>query len=339
MSKPGIWWSGIPTDGIYNVFKGSLQERGYNPEGNDSAIVAFSAGDPFWADHPHDRDMIKKVAKDLRRKVMIFERHEYGWCNYTPELRRQNAWLGVPEYGRDTEVSGGKHAEKHRFFHDFVQTLVAQIPLGRKLIYLRREYFADFPYPSYVHPESFHVQCVPQPPSFEQWMARPFDVICVWGETHPHRKIIAEALREAAGRGLFRAEIRSPVYGGQPGRLPDGDAYRQFHEQGRIFIESDGHGLGGGRSWELITTLAMARKRSHMVVRNDWVGDHSCLEFGTPDDPRPEELIQTICEWLAKPEELYRLFRRGHGLAGALHNYGAQGSYLEMLMGKHGFFD
>lgn len=339
MTKPAIFWSGRTNDGIFASFRDAMTDRGY-PQGNEDAmIVAFSAGDPFWKAQNHDENLFRAILADMRRRVVIVERHEYGWANYeNPNLRAQNAWLGAHHYGRDTDVAGGKWGDLHEPIATFVRKLADQRVFGRKFVYLRREFFADYPYPEFVHPCSFKVDVKPDLPSFEEWIARPFDVVCVWGETHPHRKVIADAVRDAAARGLFKAEVRSPVYHGDQKRLPDHVAFRDFHRCGRIFIESDGHGLGGGRMWELSTTLAMFRKRSHMVLRHDFIDGQSCVDFGTPNDPCVDSMIAKLCDWIARPRDLYDLFRRAHGHAWAWHSGPAQAEYLEAVMHKHGFF-
>lgn len=333
MTKPAIHWTMRADDGIYACFRDSLKERGYPLGGIDAPIVAFSAGEPFWSNPGHDPVVLDRVLGNRAQTVLVVERHEFGWANYAdPARRAENAWLGVPNYGMTTDVAGGTQGHRHQVFGNFVRNLVSD---RRRLIYLRREYFADYPYPSFVHPCNFRVNAEPPIPTFEEWQARPHDVVCAWAVTNPFRETLGFALKKAVERGWFKGEIRSPATRGTPERVGEGDTYRKWHESGRIFIEADGHGLGGGRSWELITTLAMARKRSHMRIRDDWRHGWSCLEFGTPDDARADEMLDVLAEALRRPRDLYEIFRAGYEHA-RLHTWSGQADYLEGLLRRHG---
>lgn len=338
MGKPAIRWVEPPGEGIMWTLRNGMTEHGF-PQGDASSpIFVFSCGDPFWRDQPYDHIAMQYVLSDITKKVVIVDKHEYGWSNYADEaIRKECAWLGVPEYGKTCNVSGGTHGQKHRPMNDFVRRLVDQRSDGRQLLYFRREFFRDYPYPSFVYPINFSIPCIPPTVTYEEWQARKWDVICVWGETHDHRRIIADALRRGIANGWFTGEIRSPVYAGDSGRLGGGDEYRNFHQQGRLFLESDGHGLGGGRSWELITTLGMVRKRSWMLIRDDFHHGDTCLEFGEPDDPKCDEMLDTIRYWLAKPRELYDVYIRGHEHASRHHHNGSNADFLEYLMQQRGW--
>jgi len=334
MGKPTIYWTPQPQDGICNAFRMALKERGFSEGDVRSPIVAFSAGEPFWSDPGHDDAVLRHVLAHREQAVLIVERHEFGWSNYLDSARRaENAWLGVANYGMTTDVSGGTHGHRHLRFGNFVRNLVAD---QRRLIYLRREYFADYPYPTFVHPCNFAASPLHPLASFAEWQERPFDVMCAWAVTNPFRDELGQALHRAVEKGWFKGEIRSPATRGTEARVHEGDAYRRWHLNGRIFIEADGHGLGGGRSWELISTLAMARKRSHMRVRDDWRHGWSCLEFGTPDAARPDEMVDVIVNALRRPGDLYEIYRAGHENA-ARHTIAGQGEYLETLMQRHGW--
>lgn len=338
MDKPAIRWVEPPGEGIMWVLRNGMTEHGFPVGDSKAPIVCFSAGDPFWRDQPHDHVAMAQVLNDLTKKVIIVEKHEYGWSNYAyPHIRQECAWLGVENYGATCEVSSGTHGHRHLPMTEFVRSLVRQRAEGRDLIYFRREFFRDYPYPSFVYPINFSIPCIPPVVTYDEWKSRPLDVICVWGETHDHRRLIGESLRKAVANDWFKGEIRSPVYAGDEGRLPGGEGYRTFHAQGRLFLESDGHGLGGGRSWELINTLGMVRKRSWMLIRDDFHHGDTCLEFGTPDDPKCDEMIDTIRDWLARPRELYDVYRRGHEHAARHHHNGSNADFLEYLMAQRGW--
>jgi hypothetical protein len=334
--KPSIaWLGGDHADAIWQAVRSEFQPLGYQEAPPQSAdIVCFSAGDPFWADPGHSMETVKAVLDRPAQKVVIVERHEYGWSNYeNPELRAQNAWLGVESYGRDTDCSGGKHGDKHAALAFLCRT----IDPGR-LLYFRREFFRHFDYPAFVHPINFCIPPAPPPlKSFEDFQRRPLDLMCIWGETHDHRRIIANTLKGQVAGGWLKADIRSPVYAGDVGRLPGGEGYRRPHERARLFVTSDGHGLGGGREWELITTLAMIRKRSWMILPHDFVHAETCLEWGAANNPDSGGLVDTLVTWLADHRKLYGVYERGYVHALKFHTARARAEYVEEKMRERGW--
>lgn len=332
--KPSVHWvGGLHADVIWSNLRHQFGLKGY-PEAPAATadIVCFSAGDPFWADPGHPSEFVQTVLHGSAR-VMIVERHEYGWCNYASgELRVQNAWLGVADYGRDTDVSGGRHAAKH----ESLARLCREIEPSR-LLYFRREYFRGFPYPDFVHPINFHLGPVPKLATFEEFRKRPLDLMCVWGETHDHRRIVGETLKRGLAEGWLRGDVRSPVYAGMPGRLPGGEGYRQPHERARMFVTADGHGLGGGREWELVTTALMVRKRSWMVIPNEFEHGLTCLQWGGANDPDPEGLVELLRAWKDREADLYRVFEAGYHHAVRYHTAEARADYAEERMRDRGW--
>lgn len=323
---PLFWYSPIGTmdSCIYRRWMQFFTQVGHPSVPLAKAEIAMvSAGDPFWGPFTHNGEALAKMEERRDLKLVVIEKHEYGWSNYDKAHRDRNAWMVTGRYGEMNDIPG--QDDKRPMHQPLVDFLTRWTAAGRPLIYFRREYFRDFVYPVEVRPVNFVVE--PTMPLFskEQFLARPLDLICVWGETHPHRKIIADALREAACAGKFKAEIRSPVWNGDAGRI-SGPKYRQFHELGRIFVTSDGHGLGGGREWELITTAMMLRKQSHMVIRDDWEPGVAMVEFGSPEDPRPEEAVEQVRMLAEDPERAYAIYEAGwhtaqqHTIQGA-HRY------------------
>lgn len=305
-------------DGIWGYYRTKFGDLGFDHVGYDQAdILCFTAGEPFWTDNRY-RDYIIDYALNSTVKVMIVDKHEYGWMNYTEEQRRCNAWLGTGSYGVNTVVAGANHREHNSSLIRLCENIDHD-----RLIYFRREYFRDVNYPSFIHPTNFAITCIPHVVSYEEFSSRPFDIMCAWGETHVHRQIIGSALKMMVADKTISGDIRSPVYVGDPGRIPP-ESYRQTHASARLFMTADGNGCGGGREWDLITTSAMIRKRSWMVLPHEFVHGETCLEFGTPDDPRPDELKEILAEWKDRKRELYDIYLAGHEHASKYHTIDAR---------------
>ena len=310
--------SGQRSDAIFREIRGEMKHHGFTErDTNQADIVIISAGDPFWADPGHSDARVNEILAREGQKVVIIERHEYGWPNYaSAENRRHTAHLGVEEYGLGIEA-GGQCPHKEGW-HRPLSRLVREISKSR-LLYFRREFYEGYDYPEWIRPTNFPLGPSPAKFSHESFVARPLDLMCVWGETHPHRKIIADALRGAVAEGWLKADIRSPVYNGDAGRLPGGDGYRKPHERACIFVTSDGHGLGGGREWELLTTSVMLRKRSWMKFPHDFVHGETCLLFGDPLNPDPVGLLDLLRRMIQDRDRLYEIYSRAYDHATEFH--------------------
>lgn len=331
------WVHGSHPDGIFNSLFHGLQGLGFPGVGEDAEIVVLSAGAPYWQHPGHDRPYLERLLETDQR-VIVTEMHEYGWGTYnTPALVDQFAWMARPDYGQGIEIHGKRWEGEHGPLRDFLVTLVATQP--DRLIYLRREVFRGWPYPDgLVWPVNFTLQAAhDSPPNREQFLTRPFMIKCAWGETNPVRAQIARRLELLVKS--FSGEIRSPVYIGDTGRLPPGAGYVDWHKDAKLFVTADGHGLGGGREWELIPHLAMLRKQSLMVVHDDFVDQETCLQFGTPDDCHLDEMEAKL-RWVEEePEAIWAIHEKAYHHAHRHHTLEGQAEYVASIMAARGWFE
>ena len=183
---------------------------------------------------------------------------------------------------------------------------------GRSFPYFIREFLDCIDFPENYHPIDYplyHLSGTVPKPNREEYLARPLDLFCGWGGSHPWRLNITQALRDCH----TKCEIFVIGEEGRP-RMPQ-DQFFGRTGAAKCSVSYDGYGSGSFRMSEVLCRCLLLQGPLSMRCREPLIDGVHCVKYEVCNSG--EDFISTnVCDKLRGALEncelSFRIYRNGY---------------------------
>ncbi len=246
----------------------------------------------------HRSDYIYPTFPDYEVPTAFVDAAEYGYYCYLP--KRARAYANA--FATSSMVHDLKSPREQPRLKNFL--------VGRSFPYFLMGYSKYVKYPENYYPLSYplylHSACHDRP-NLENYLARPMPLFMAWGDNHPWRVGVTEALRAHPCKkeiilGRYDQWLEQPIYFGRLSGC-------------RVSVASDGYGPFSFRTTEVLARTCLLMGPEHVVSSAPLLDLVHCVRFDIKHDG--EEFVSTDAAEklqcvLEDPEWAFRLYEAGY---------------------------
>lgn len=292
------------------------QVEGFRPGERYDVVLMFNQCS-------HVTDYVYPEFPHTDQRIAFIDSAEYGYFKRLPSVARL-FWNAFAE-------GSVSHDTKNRQQQERLLSFLS----GRSFPYFIREFLSCISFPSAYHPIDYplyHLSIPSESPSLEEYKARPLDLFCGWGASHPWRLNITEALRGCH----TKCEIFVIGENGLP-RMPQAEFFSRTRAA-RCSVSFDGYGSGSFRMTEVLCRCLLLQGPLSMQCRKPLIGGVHCVNYNIEHDG--ERFVSTdVCaklrECLAQPEKSFEIYRNGYEHCLKYYTEGATAKYVLKIIATH----
>ncbi len=279
--------------------------------------------------------------RDKYDLVIVFQQVShtpaYEFPKHFPPDDQPIAFIDSSEHGYFSRLSDRCRNYSHSFapwamqqaqknYHE--QIRLKSFLEGKSFPYFLRELHKDIEYPAGYHPIDYplyHLSACDMRPNREEYLARQLELFCSWGESHPFRVHLTEAMRNAhvkaditvIDRGKKASEDRSRgVWLTESGEVCFLDQATYFNRMrsAKCSVSYDGYGSGSFRMTEILVRTCLLQGPLAIRTRARLVDGETCRSYTvnhTNEIYEGTNLPDVLRRTLECPEESFEIYERG----------------------------
>lgn len=253
----------------------------------------------------------------VHQPIAFIDNSEHGYFTRLPDRAKEFAFSFTHTVMRQSTKN---YAEQVRL-RDYLA--------GKSFPYFLREMSKHVDYPTTYHPIDYplyHLSGCDMRPDREEYLRRDLDLFSAWGESHPFRVHLGQAMRSANVKAEITVIDRGRKVSVDPDRglWLDANGEVCFIEQSAYFnrmraakcsVSYDGYGSGSFRMTEILVRTLLLQGPLSIVTRAPLVDGETCRAYTVDNQGEVyygTNLPQVICEALADAEGSYRIYERGY---------------------------
>jgi hypothetical protein len=225
---------------------------------------------------------------------------------------------------------------------------------GRSFPYFLREMSKYVTYPSAYHPIDYplyHLSQCDMRPDRDEYLRRDLDLFSAWGESHPFRVHLGQAMRETHVKSEITVIDRGKVVRKDPDTGMCYDAHGQvcFIEQAAYFnrtraakcsVSYDGYGSGSFRMTEILVRTLLLQGPLSIVTRAPLIDGETCRAYTVEHQGEvyySTNMPNVIHRAVECAEESYEIYERGYEHCQAHLTERATAQYVLDVVSAHDY--
>jgi len=243
----------------------------------------------------YDWDILDYI--NQHQKIVFIDNAEYGWNTRNKDKLEKYANIYSPEA---IKYRPPYQQKLRNFLND--KTYPYFIREYSKYINYCGNYF---PIDYVIHPSTINI--LPSSPvSFEEFNMRDYDIICIWGNSHPFRNNITEELNKINCKKIISFnKINQSMY------------YSMLSTC-KLCVSFDGCGSSSFREYEIPTHTSLFMNNLSIEQYMPFVNEESCIKYNvynsvnqTEESPDSTDIKDKIEYYLNNIGKLYEIYVNG----------------------------